>query len=317
MLGALVALRRPQCHDGQESLPTAFAAQGVGHRSVRGDRAALRAYAPILRRDPKENSGIDRFARQSTRLWKRQRDLPEDEKMEKKKEDYLRKLGLASKIVDRKSIPPWHLDHVAAGDVFEGYFAHPDILRAERIDFTFTANSLTGGGVSAEKVGMEADVTLRQDFPIAFGAGTEARNRDMAAYIFSKFNKQWRSFDQPYPTDEDVSYLQLGGLRMFFNQIAQAVDYPPEEEFNQNCADPAKGMTLDEFMTYVLSEDPEYLEVSWEAVYTGRRIRFESESGDELLFDGDFSGDCPGAIFGFMTYNGVPGGTFEMNLKKG
>merc|ERR1712048_1317287 len=136
----------------------------------------------------------------------------------------------------------------------------------------------------------------------------------MGAYIFSKYNPKWRNFDEDVPSDEELQYLPLAGLRLFFRLVAKVDDFPSESDFNAACADPSKGMTLDEFLKFTVGEDPSYLENGWKEVYTGRRIQF---GDDDIQFDGNFIQDCPGAIFGFVAVKGTPGGIFEMDLSLG
>lgn len=317
IIGSFAAFRRPG--DDRRALAPTFAAPGKTPSAIlaaqlapiRTCRTARCAYEAICRRYPQQNDGVQRFVSQSARLWKRQRNLPTDDKMEKKKAAYLAKLGLAGRVKDKNAEPAWHLEHMSEGEVFEGYFSHPDVYTG-RAELTLTVTSPKQGSLQSNKAEIDFDADIRQDFPIAHEVGSEARNRDMAAYIFSKFNSQWRSFEEAYPLAEDLQYLSLVGLRTFFKQVAKVEDYPPESEFNDSCADPSKGMTLDEFLKYTLSEDPAYIEQSFPAVYTGRRVQFE---GDSLMFDGDFVKDCEGAIFGYVSYKGKAGGVFELQLK--
>jgi len=274
---------------------------------------ARHAYEPILRRDPLRNEKLQKYVRQQVRFWKRARGLPEDAEAEKKKNAYLTKLGLASKIQDSSKIPPWHLRHPAPGDVYEGTFMHPELTNEDRLDLTFTINSPTEGTISSEKGRFDETVTIKQDFPIEFEPG-EARTRDQAHYIFCKFNPAWRDFESDLPPAEECfKYITHSMLQLWFLQATQVEGFPSEEEFRENAAEPDKGMTMDEFLKYTTSEDPEYVHKTFKGVFTGRRIQFEE---DDLSFDGDFIPDAPGNIIGFLTANGREGGTFDLELKR-
>jgi len=113
------------------------------------------------------------------------------------------------------------------------------------------------------------------------------------------------------PTKEDVEYLDLPGMQLWFCQVASVDGYPSEEEYKAGCTDPSKGMSIDDFVKFV-SEDPTYLDVTFPSFYTGRRIRiFDSR----LELDGDFSEKTQGNIIGFATYRGAPGGEFLLTLR--
>merc|ERR1711994_872245 len=104
----------------------------------------------------------------------------------------------------------------------------------------------------------------------------------------------WRRFDVPVPTE--MEYLSLEGLGLFFLVVAEVEGFPEETEFQKSVADPAKGMTKAEFESFVLDEDPEYLDTTWKAVYTGRRLNV---IGQSMQLDGDFQDGAKGRIFGF------------------
>jgi len=276
-----------------------------------GSRCTLRAYTPILRRDPLLNEKMQKFIRQQVRLWKRQRGLPEDDSEVKKKNAYLAKLGLASKIVDASTIPPWHLNHLAPGDVYEGGFEHPEMNDGDRMDLTFTVNSPTEGTIESDKGNFEEKVSIKQDFSITFGKG-EARARDQTAYIFCKFNPGWRDFGSPMPPDEECfKHINHKMLQLWFQQATQVEGFPSEAEFRENAADPDKGMTMEEFLAYTTSDDSEYIDKTFKGIFTGRRIQFAEE---DLKFDGDFA-EAKGNLVGFVSASGREGGTFDLELK--
>merc|ERR1712014_119934 len=92
--------------------------------------------------------------------------------------------------------------------------------------------------------------------------------------------------------------------------------YPSQEEYEQNCADPPKGMTRTEFFNFLNDQDPEYLGQTFPTVYNGRRLQIYDQ---KLYFDGDFqeirsetAGD--GLILGFVSLDDVGGGTFKLKL---
>jgi len=275
------------------------------------------ALGPILRRDPTDNANMQRWISQQVRLVRRQAGVREQDtadKMAARKAAYLAKLGLGDKAKEVKEAKPrpWHLDHMVEGDVFKGTFQHPTINLGSAVDVLLTVTSPTTGTWKSVKGDFEADVQIDQDFPIAHEKG-EARNEAMAAYIFNKFNAGWRSFGKPMPSAEELEYLSLGGMRMFFKQVAEVDNFPEEADFNEGAADPEKGMTKAEFLKYILDEDPEYLEGSFPNVFTGRRVRVGDE---DLLLDGDFQPEAPGWIFGYAYIEGKGGGSFNLELVK-
>jgi len=246
-------------------------------------------------------------------MWKRARGLPETDADLKKKAAYFAKLGLANKFVDPATIPPWHLNHLSPGDVFEGTFEHPEMYGGEKMDLTLTVSSPTQGKIESDKGKIEETVEIMQDFPIAFEPG-EARTLDQAHYIFCKFNSGWRDFDGPLPAEEECfSHLTHGMLQLWFEQATQVAGFPSEAEFRESAADPDKGMTMEEFLKYTTGEDPEYLDKTFKGIFTGRRIQLTE---DDMEFDGDFVPDATGSIFGYMLFKGREGGQFEISLRK-
>ncbi|CAL1133062.1 unnamed protein product [Cladocopium goreaui] len=287
---------------------------GSSTASSTGSLVVMHAYKPILRRDPILNKELQTWMRQQLRLVKRQEAGGFSNTVDRKKL-YLQKLGLDKKAeeLDQKQFrPPWHLKHVVAGDKFVGTFQHPDLYRGEVLDLTFEASSDTEANIFSKRGDLDDTVTLQQDYPIAFESG-EQKDNDMAAYTFHKFNAKWRDFDGPMPSEDDCQYLTLPMLQKFFNQAAGVEGFPTADEFAENCADSSKGMTKEEFLAYLRAESPDYLEKSFPGIYTGRRLRF---TDGKLIFDGDYQEIGDNLIYGFISFDGKPGGTFSMELTK-
>jgi len=293
-----------------------FVASGLRGQGARGSllaRHALESYdEPIRRRDGFVQENMQRWIKQQVTLVKKQEGVStlDAEKAAEKKAAYLAKLGLGDKLKDVGPKPLWHLAHIRGGDVLEGFFSHPEIQGGDRLDLAFKAKSDTAGTWTSEKGGFENDVELRQDFPIAFEEGPK-QDMDMTAYIFHKFNMQWRDFDGPYPTADELEHLSLKGMRMWFKQVAEVEGFPSEEDFAAACADPAKGMTKEEFQEFILGDDPEYIASTFKSIFTGRRVHFV-DSKEGLLLDGDFQKEAVNHVFGYVTVGGRPGGTFEL-----
>lgn len=227
-------------------------------------------------------------------------------KGEAKRAAYLAKLGIKPKKPKK-----WDVEHMGPGDTFGGYVEHPDF---GRIDIKLEVDAEGAAKWSSAKGNFENDpVEVLQDHSIADEQDQEERKKDIAAYVFSKFNFAWRDYainGAPMPTKEDVEYLDLPGMQLWFCQVASVDGYPSEEEYKAGCTDPSKGMSLDDFVKFV-SEDPTYLDVTFPSFYTGRRIRiFDSR----LELDGDFSEKTQGNIIGFASYRGAPGGEFLLTL---
>lgn len=258
---------------------------------------------------------MQRWIRQQVTVLKREEGVRQDANTAaaaEKKAAYLRKLGLADKVKAATAIAPWDIGHVAPGDVFQGFFEHPDINGGDRMDISFEVTSDSEGSWSSERAGFDADVTIRQDFPLTFEQGPE-RDLDLASYIFHKFNMKWRDFEGPYPTTDELEYLQLPGMQLYFKFVAEVDGFPDEGTFRESCADPDKGMTKAEFLDFIKSDDPEYIEKTFMNIFTGRRIKIED---GELTLDGDFQKEALNHIFGYVSFEGRPGGTFELVLKK-
>lgn len=261
---------------------------------------------------------MQKWIGQQLRLYNRQagnRERDTQDQMAARKAAYLAKLGLGAKAQEVKEATkkrPWHIDHMVAGDVFQGTIEHPDIARGDKIDLTLTVASPTGGTWVSNKGQFEGDFEIEQDFAIEFEKG-QARDETMAAYIFNKFNMGWRDFGGPMPKSEDLEHLSLRGLRMFFYQVAEVDGFPEESVFKENAADPEKGMTIAEFVKYIKDDDPNYLESTFPNVYTGRRVRIGNE---DLLLDGDFQVEADGVIYGYAYVDGKPGGAFSLELAK-
>jgi len=259
------------------------------------------AYEPILRRDPTTNVNMQRWIQQQRQLVARQTKSDLQRR-------FLEKRGLGDKLKAAQAAKPWHWNHLKPGDVFRGWFEHPDFEGGRRINVELTVTAEGEGKWVAQALEYEGQLQINQDHWISTEAG-EQRDNDIAAYVFSKFNMKWRDFDQGYPTAEEVERIGLEGLRMFFKQTSE-VEYPEEDEFNKVAADPAKGMTKEEFIKWIKGDNPEYLDVSLPTVFTGRRVRFQD---DDVVLDGDFQ-DTGGMILGYTEYAGTTGGLFSLRL---
>jgi len=272
-------------------------------------RASPHEYDPILRRDPQVQKAvlktIDLIEKGLLRAV-RGGTADNTEKGDAKRAAYLAKLGIKPKKPKK-----WDVDHMAPGDRFGGYVEHPDF---GKIDIKLQINAEGVATWSSSKGNFEDDVVeILQDHSVADVQDQEQRKKDIAAYVFSKFNFAWREYainDGPRPTKEDVQYLDLPGMQLWFCQVASVDNYPPEEEYKAGCTDPSKGMSIDDFVKFV-NEDPTYLDVTFPSFFTGRRIRiFDSR----LELDGDFSEKTQGNIIGFANYRGAPGGEFVLTL---
>jgi len=225
----------------------------------------------------------------------------------------LRSLGLFEKadeleanILAKRKVA-WHLNHPAVGEVWEGYLDHPDLQGGARVDIALVLDQTDPSKAMMSSVagGFEGPVDVQPDFPIS--ADYPQRLEDMTAYMFMKMNPIWRDFEQAVPSDEDCSRLPLFALRAFFAQVSVDNDvvYPSVEEFDKVCAEPAKGMSREEFVKWVLADDPNYMESAFPKVDTGRRIQISEE---DFVLDGDFQEEAPGYIVGFVDFQGNPGG---------
>jgi len=269
--------------------------------------AMARDYGPILRRDPTVQSSMQRFIAGMEKGDLRASGMGVGEvsdKGRKKKEAYLARLGIKP-----KKLGEWDVNHMQPGDKFAGTVEHPELGKVDiKVEI--------GEGGKAEWVSTKGEfdesAEVVQDHPVEQEPGDQ-RNRDIAAYIFSKFNYDWRDFDGPMPTKEDVAHIELAGLQLWFRQVASVDGYPTEEEYNEAVTDKSKGMSLDDFLKFIVGEDPEYLDKTWDTVFTGRRLRIFSSV---LELDGDFSKKTQGNIYGFATYKGEPGGEFNLALVK-
>jgi len=276
---------------------------------LRASPSSPHEYGPILGRDPtvqkallKSLGLVEKGLLRSVRAGVAET----SEKGEAKRAAYLAKLGIKPKKPKK-----WDVEHMAPGDKYGGYAEHPDFGRIDlkvTIDAAGVATWSSSKGNFADEV-----VEVVQDHSIADEQDQEQRKKDIAAYVFSKFNFAWRDYainNAPMPTKEDVEYLDLPGMQLWFLQVASVEGYPSEEEYKAGCTDPSKGMSIDDFVKFV-SEDPTYLDVTFPSFYTGRRIRiFDSK----LQLDGDFSEKTQGNIIGFANYRGAPGGEFLLTL---
>lgn len=223
---------------------------------------------------------------------------------------YLEQMGLLDKLKKQREKPPWHLNHLKAGDKFVGWIEHPDVSKGERCDLELVVTSTTEGEWESRRGDFASTVDINQDFPISYQAGPE-KDEDMVNYIFHKFNKKWRNFDGPKPELSEMEYLGLSGLRLFFNLVAEVEGFPEEADFNQACADPSKGMTKAEFLKYIKGEDETYLDMTFPSIYTGRRVNF---AANDFELDGDFVLEAEGVILGYARYMDRAGGTFSLEL---
>mmetsp|Transcript_51829 Transcript_51829/g.168453 ORF Transcript_51829/g.168453 Transcript_51829/m.168453 type:complete len:322 (+) Transcript_51829:50-1015(+) len=287
------------------------AGQPRGSSACVQGRTALSAYGPVCRRDPQKFDAHERAVSAQLKYWRRQRKIPESDAAAAAKKKYLVSLGLGAKMQDNTGRPPWHLTSMVAGQQYFGLLAHPIVTQGNQVDLSLSVNSPTEGELDA-KAGQFNDVKIMQDFPIAFEG--EQRTKDQVAYIFCKYNMKWRDFDGDLPKEEEMQYLSFQGLQLWFAQAVGVPDYPPQEEFDKSCADPSKGMSKEEFMKYTLDDNPTYIEQTFKRIYTNRRVQLIE--GD-LILDGDFSEDAPGAIFGLAYLKGDQGkpGNFALTLR--
>eukprot|EP00933_Yihiella_yeosuensis_P064177 TRINITY_DN6752_c0_g1_i4.p1 TRINITY_DN6752_c0_g1~~TRINITY_DN6752_c0_g1_i4.p1 ORF type:complete len:340 (-),score=59.93 TRINITY_DN6752_c0_g1_i4:139-1158(-) len=276
---------------------------------------ALNAYTAIQRRDKVTEANMNKYIKQMLKVRKRELSSASTGEAwsasDEKKAAYLKRLGLGNKI-KQKDPKPWHFEHIAAGDTFEGNFEHPGLNSGTRVDLVLEVTSPTEGVLSSQRGGFESDVKIEQDFSIAYEKG-EQRDQDITAYVFQKYNRQWRDFSSPLPTDEEMQYLSHGGLQLFFFQAAEVEYFPPEEDFRKACADPEKGMTRAEFLAYIRAEDPDYLDKTLKAIFTGRRLRLSSTDFD---LQGDFQDIYFGMMVGYAKFEGKPGGLWSLDLVK-
>lgn len=260
------------------------------------------AREPILRRDPMVFDKMKRYYANQAKLDKRQGG-PDLEKMKAK----LFALGLQKKWEEmeaKRSREIWHLNHIVPGDAFLGVMSHPRIRggTSQQVQIIFESPQDGTWKIGSE----EGKFTYKQDFPIK-------SPEDKAAYVFNKFNKQWRALDQPMPTASDVEYMPLETARFYFNMVASTENYPTEEQYQAAVANPEKGFTPEEFVAWLDNEQPGYIDSNWDLYYTGRRIVMEDDS---LRFYGDFQ-DEGGRIYGFTEFEGTDAeGTFNIKLAK-
>jgi hypothetical protein len=264
-----------------------------------------RNYQPILRRDPAKMKSISKYVSAAEKLLFREEGTGEISQSGKaKKLAYLAKLGITP-----KKEAAWDISHMKAGDQFAGFVEHPEM---GRLDVKVEVKSQTEAYWYSRNKEFEGAATIVQDHP--FAAEGPQRKLDIAGYIFSKFNMRWRNFEEPAPSFDDVQYLDLEGLQFFFKLCASVENYPPQDMFNEACADPSKGMTREEFVAFTDDpRQPEYLDEVLPTFYTGRRIKiFDSQ----LELEGDFSTNARGYILGFVSYLEEDGGKFQLTLAK-
>lgn len=270
-----------------------------------------RAFEPINRRDLNLVPKIERYIGQQVAIEGRWTTATTGRDIAKKKRK-LEKLGLfeRAKMLDKIQLRPWHIEHLAAGDVLEGVIQHDSLTKGQRVKFLMNITSPTTGVWDIPETDLAGNVKIEQDFSIESIPG-ERRNRDMAAWLMQKYNSKWRDFEGPLPSSADLERINLQDLRLFFKDAAQVDDFPSEEEYGSNCANPEKGMTLDEFLKYVLSDRDDYLASIFPTLYWGRRLKISDGS---LTLEGDFQEKVIGIIVGFSIYEGKTG-TFYLRLK--
>eukprot|EP00930_Biecheleria_cincta_P021202 TRINITY_DN15773_c0_g1_i1.p1 TRINITY_DN15773_c0_g1~~TRINITY_DN15773_c0_g1_i1.p1 ORF type:complete len:309 (+),score=60.37 TRINITY_DN15773_c0_g1_i1:42-968(+) len=282
-------------------------------------RVARSSYNPINRRDPNDQKNLQKWVLQQLRLEKRQLAGGISSTVAKK-QAYLRSLGLYDKaeaLGKSLEAPAWHLPHMVPGDVFEGNFEHPRLKAAQSLDLSLTVTTPEEGVLESRRGDFQKTVYLSQDFPIPHDPGPE-KDEAMVRWIFHKYNPVWRSFDETPPQDEDMQHIPFRMLQLFFQQATEVEGFPSQQEFNDNCADPEKGMTRAEFLSYLNNDDAEYLGKTFPTVYTGRRLQIYDQN---LFFDGDFQvprSETAGEnlILGFVSFDDVGGGTFKLELTK-
>lgn len=293
------------------SLTAAFSTTfGLRQASSRTGLIARSAYATIQRRDYETNEKLKRWVRQQIRLNQRQ-EAGGAALNDAARAAYLQKLGLGDKIKAAKAKQPWHLNHMKAGEVYVGFIEHPDVRAGMRTDIALTVQSPTQGMLECPRANFEGSVDIEQDFPITFEPG-EQRDQDIAAYIFQKYNNKWRDFEGAIPVDADMQHLSLPELQLFFFQVAEVKNFPPEDVFREACSDPEKGISRADFLKFIKDQDPEYLETLFSTYHTGRRFRL---IGDVIELQGDFHPDEDGFIHGYGKLEGKPGAAFMLELK--
>lgn len=317
LLGIFTQCSR-SCQDWSGS-PTFVAQTNFGSVGHRAGRVARSCYNPINRRDPADQNKMQRWILQQLRLEKRQQSGGISPTLARK-QAYLRSVGLndqADALGKALEGPAWHIPHLVAGDVFEGNFDHPNLKAGQSLDLVLTVTSPEEGVLESRRGSFEKTVYLSQDFPIPHEPGPE-KDEAMVRWIFHKYNPVWRSFDETPPQDEDMQHIPLRMMQLLFAQATEVEGFPSQQEFNETCADPEKGMTRAEFLSYLNNEDPEYLGKTFPAVYNGRRLQIYDQN---LFFDGDFqvpSTETAGEnlILGFVSYDDNAGGTFKLELRK-
>lgn len=289
---------------GQFAAGPLAAVRGAVAASPQRDVGRRSLYPPILRRDP----GIDK----NMRIW-----------IKWQNKARLRQMGVSEQKWKEAEVSPqvkpWHLVHTKVGDRYKGYMQHPDLQGDRKIPVVIeviqpptTEDQYGEVRVISTKVGLNDPGTLIQDFAIEHTPGPK-RTMDMATFCFMKASTKWLDFDNStMPAPHELQRLKLDELRKFFERVTKVTDFPTDEEYKEACADPEQGMTKDEFIDWLESQEPGYVAKMYETVRTSRRMQIQTE---DLFFDGEFS-LFPGLMLGYVNVDNKPGGKFEVELQK-
>lgn len=269
-------------------------------------------YWPLVRRESKVQENLQKYIKlQQKRVARVKGDgllvVNNDQKLA-----YLAKLGLKTDRLEKLlTKPPWYAGRLKAGDRLQGYFQHPSYTNQQNYDLTLVMTSKEEGLLISKMGNFEGPVDIQQDPEIEFEKGPQ-RTMDLAAYIFCKCNRQWRDPNMPSPDPTNISRLRFNELQRFFGVVTKFQkneDFPPKEIYEKACAEPAKGMTREEFIAFVTSEDEDFLETALDTFYTGRRLLM---TGTKLRFNGDFQDESP-HIWGYVDFQGDTNGLFELS----
>lgn len=304
-LAALVVAVVTVTRGGFAAFCSSFTASGANHATQSlVTRHSVVPYGPLVRRDSGVETSMQGFLKMQTKI---------DERMAsggftQKGKSRLIALGLADKVAAMEA--PWHEKHIVPGDQFQGFFMHPNFEGGNKVEVAIVMNTPFTGSWEAVRGGeFEGPIEILQDHAITVAKGEE-RNQDMAAWVFSKYSRKWRNFGAPLPTPEELEYIDLPSLQYFFLAMASVDGYPPEEEYVAAIADPAKGMTRNEFINWLESQETGYLDKAFGEMYGTRR--FQMRAGG-MVFDGDFL-KPQGRIAGYVEFNRKPGGQFQFTL---
>lgn len=267
-------------------------------------RHSVVPYGPLVRRGSDVEASLQQYLTMQVKIDERQSSGGFTEKGKNR----LIALGLADKVAQMEA--PWHEKHIVAGDQFQGFFEHPNFEGGNKVEVAVVFDGPYTGSWEAVRGGeFEGPIEIIQDHAITVKKGPE-RNQDMAAWVFSKYSRQWRDFRAPLPSPSQLEYIDLPSLQYFFLAMASVDGYPPEEEYVAAIADPAKGMSRDEFINWLESQETGYLDKAFGEMYGTRR--FQMRAGG-IVFDGDFLKPF-GRIAGYVDFNGKTGGNFQLTL---